>query len=240
MSRRRPSLPGVQAELTRLARLLDCAADDVADLARFDAAELRALRLAVATRQRARGAAVHARLARAGRLVPPRVTASVAHRTMPARVAAEVVSAMRPDHAVEVAHHLPVDYLADVTRHLAPDAAVPVVTGLSEQVLLSVSHELRRRDDFTTMAEVVTALTAAQVEAVAGALDDAAALLQVALHITDDAALDRLVRTLPEPLLARMARRARREARAWPHLLDLLRRLPADRRRRLLASAAQA
>lgn len=227
----------VKAEIERLAALLGCPAKDLSFLTRFSAQQLRAFRLAAAARLRADQAPTFRRIARAGRLLPAKVTAATTRRAMDADVAAGVVSALKPQQAAEIASCLPTDYLADVTRHLSADSATPVVTRLSDEVILAVSRELRSRRDFTAMAEIISALSGEQTAHVAQALDDPKTLVQVAVRISDDAAIDRLVRALPDDVLSQLVRVGSRQARLWPELLELLGRVPADRRRRLLAAA---
>ncbi|MGH3384140.1 MAG: magnesium transporter MgtE N-terminal domain-containing protein [Nocardioidaceae bacterium] len=227
----------VKAEIERLAALLGCPAKDLSFLNRFSAPQLRAFRLTASAWLRADQEPTFRRIARAGRLLPAKVTAATTRRAMDADVAAGVVSALKPQQAADIAGCLPTDYLADVTRHLSSDAAAPVVTRLSDEVILAVSRELRSRRDFTAMAEIISALSGEQTAYVAQALDDPKTLVQVAVRISDDGAIDRLVQALPDDLLSRLVRVGSRQARLWPELLELLGRVPAGRRRRLLAAA---
>lgn len=225
-----------EAEVTRLARLLRCAPEDVAFLRRFEAAELRALRLAVFERMYADHHNTYSRIGSASRLLPIKVTAPLAERMLPARVSAGVVGSLPPEHAATMARRMSVGYVADVSMLLSPTLAAPVLSRLPVDVVVRVAQVLDERGDHATMAEIVSALTDEQVTGVVDSIDDAATLVQVALRITDEAALQRLTRLLPEERMREMLRWASRRAGLWPELMGLLGRLPAAQRKRLLSA----
>jgi hypothetical protein len=224
------------AELQRLALLLRCKPREIDFLRRFAAVEIRVLRLAMFDRVYADHHTTYARIAAASRLLPMRVTAPLAQRMLPPRVSAGVVASLPPDQAAAMAERMTVDYVADVSSFLSPSKSAPVLERLPADLIVRVSEVLRDREDFNTMAEIVGALSDEQVVAVIGAIDDAETLVQVALRITDTEALNRLTDVLPEDRLVEMVAWGRRRTRMWPELLELLGRLPADRRKRLLAS----
>jgi hypothetical protein len=222
------------AEIERLARLLRCRAQDVEFLGRFPAAELRALRLAVFDRIYADHEATFARIASASRLLPMRVTAPLAERMLPARVAAGVVASLPADQAAAMSGRMSVGYVADVAAYLSPTLGSDVLTRLSNEVICRVAAVLGERGDHNTMAEIVGALTEDQVVAVVGDIDDPETLVQVALRVTDPGSLQRLADLLPEGKLQEMVAHARRRTALWPELAGLLGRLPATQRKRLL------
>jgi hypothetical protein len=226
----------VQAELARLARLLRCDARSLSFLRRFNAVELRALRVSVYARMYADHQATYARIASASRLLPMKVTAPLAQRMLPARVSAGVVASLPADQAAAMAGRMSVEYVADVSSHLAPALAAPVLSRLSPDVVVRVAGLLRDRADYDTMAEVVGALTDEQVTAVVASLDDAGTLVQVALRVTDEDALQRLTAVIPEERLQQMVVWGSRRTRLWPELTGLLTRLAPEQRRRLLSA----
>ena len=77
-----------RCEVARAARLMRVEVDDLAYLLRFDAGEIRALRLAVQARIRADNAHRFRRLAKLSGLLPRKVIASLAQRSMSPRLAA--------------------------------------------------------------------------------------------------------------------------------------------------------
>jgi hypothetical protein len=227
----------VTAEMQRLARLLYCEPGDLDYLARFEAVEIRALRTAVSRRMYADHRTTYTRLASASRLLPMKVTASLAERMLPARVAAGVVVSLPATQAAALSTRMSVEYVADVSGSLDPALAAPMLTRLPVGLVVAVARVLAEREDYDTMAETVAMLSDQQVEQVVDAIDDPGTLTLVALRVTDPAALQRLTKLLPEHRLREMVGWARRRARLWPELLALLGRLPAAQRRRLLSAA---
>jgi hypothetical protein len=227
----------VDSELERLARVLRCRTRDLGFLARFSATEIRALRLVVSARMYADHETTYSRIAAASRLLPMRVTAPLAQRMLPARVSAGVVASLPADQAAAMSARMSADYVADVSGFVHPVLSAPVLSRLPRDVIVRVAVVLAHREDYDTMAEVVAALSDAQVEAVVDAIEDPAVLVQVALRVTDPDALQHLTGIIPEPRLREMVVWARRRTRLWPELVALLGRLPAARRKRLLSAA---
>jgi hypothetical protein len=225
------------SELERLARLLRCRTRDLGFLGRFDTAEIRALRLAVFARMYADHETTYSRIASASRLLPLRVAAPLAQRMLPARVSAGVVASLPAEQAAAMSARMSADYVADVSGFLHPVLSAPVLSRFPAEVIVRVAAVLADREDFDTMAEIVSALCDEQVEAVVEAIEDPAVLVQVALRVTDPDALRHLTGILPEARLREMVLWARRRTRLWPELLALLGRLPAVQRKRLLSAA---
>jgi hypothetical protein len=226
-----------ESELERLARLLRCRAGDLGFLARFAAVEIRALRLAVFARMYADHETTYSRIASASRLLPMRVTAPLAQRMLPARVSAGVVASLPADQAAAMSARMSADYVADVSGFLHPVLSAPVLSRFPADVIVRVAAVLADREDYDTMAEIVSALSDEQVEAVVDAIEDPAVLVQVALRVTDPNALQHLTGIIPEARLREMVVWARRRTRLWPELVALLGRLPTAQRKRLLSAA---
>jgi hypothetical protein len=227
--------PGVGAEVERLALLLRCERRELEFLSRFAAVEIRELRVAAFNRLYADHEATYARIATASRLLPMKVTAPLAERMLPPRVSAGVVASLPPDQAATMAGRMSVDYVADVSSYLSPSLAGPVLGRLPVELVQRVAGVLCDRADYSTMAEVVGALSDEQVVAVVESIDETEILVQVALRVTDPDALGRLARLLPDDRLHDMVRFAGRRTRMWPDLMGLLNRLPSDQRRRLVS-----
>jgi hypothetical protein len=226
---------GVTAEIARTAQVLRCRPREIDFLCRFSAREIRALRMAIFERMYADHQETYSRIASASRLLPMKVTAPLAQRMLPPRVSAGVVASLPPDQAAAMSGRMSVDYVADVASFLSPALAEPVLSRLPVQLINRVADVLCDREDHDTMAEVVVALSDEQVVAVVESIGDAETLVLVALRVTDDAALDRLARVLPEERLQDMVGWASRRTALWAELAALLGRLPAPQRKRLLS-----
>jgi hypothetical protein len=227
----------VDSELERLARLLRCRTRDLDFLGRFAAVEIRALRLAVFARLYADHEVTYSRIASASRLLPMRVTAPLAQRMLPARVSAGVVASLPADQAAAMSTRMSADYVADLSGFLHPVLSAPVLSRFPADVIVRIAAVLAHREDYDTMAEIVSALGDDQVEAVVDAIEDPAVLVQVALRVTDPNALQHLTGIIPEARLREMVVWARRRTRLWPELVSLLGRLPTAQRKRLLSAA---
>lgn len=222
-----------RAELERLALLLRADPDDVAYLARFDAAALRALRTGVSEQIATENRAAYQRIAAASRLMPARATAAVAMKRMPPRLSAAAVGDMPPEHAADLAAAMRPDYLRQVCRHLSPTAAADVGRRLPDDVLAAVLAELLAHRDAVTMAEVIGTLDDDQIRTcVAAFADDTGLLIEVTLGISDAAAVQRLVRVVPEPTLRAMLEHARRTPGRETEMQAILTAVPPDVRDR--------
>lgn len=221
-----------RAELERLALLLRADLDDVAFLARFDAAALRALRTSVSQQIATENRAAYQRIAVASRLMPARATAAVAMKRMPPRLSAAVVGDMPPEHAADLAAAMRPDYLRQVCRHLSPTAAADVGWRLPDDVLSAVLDELLAHRDAVTMAEVVGTLDDDQIRTCVAAFDDddddMGLLVEMTLGISDAAAVQRLLRVLPQQTLRAMLEHARRTPGQETEMRAVLTAAPPD------------
>lgn len=167
------------SEINRLALLLDVQPDY---LQRFEAAEIRSLRTAVAQAMHRDNRRLFARMARASALLPAKATAALAQRSLSPRTAADVVGEMPPRHAADLAARMAPGYRADVCLHLAPDAVAPVLALLDASVVFSTRVELEERRDVETMAELVLALRDDQTVKVMESITDPLLLLEVLIR----------------------------------------------------------
>lgn len=225
-------------EVARIARVMRVDPDDVAYLARFDAKEIRSLRLAVQTRIRADNAHRFKRLASLSGLLPATLVASLAQRSMSPRLAAGVVEALSPDQAADVARRMGPAYLAKTCEYLPSSVATPIVTHLADDTLLAVCDVLVEQRAPAAMAEMIESLSDEQLVTFMERVDDPAMLLDISAVTTADGQLERVATLVPDELLSRIIRHAVDSAAHWDLALGLLALLPASERKRLLAVVA--
>lgn len=228
----------VAAELTRTARLMHVDATELAYLRRFDAPELRGLRCAVQNRFRAENAHRFKRLAAITAILPHRLVATLAQRSMSPRLAAGVVEALPADAAADVASRMAPEYLATTCAYLPPDVAGPIIGRLPDDVLMAANDVLIERRAYADLAEMVESLDDERLVMMMRHVGDSAALLEISAVVTADGQLDRVAALVPDELLSGILRYAVDSASHWQLALGLLARLPADQRRRLLSVAA--
>ena len=221
-----------------MARLMRVDPGELAYLARFEASEIRSLRLAVQARIRADNAHRFKRLATLSGLLPRKMVASLAQRSMSPRLAAGVVEALPPDHAADVAGRMEPAYLAKTCEYLPADVATPIVTHLSDEKLLAVCDVMVEQRAQPAMAEMIEALSDAQLVTFMTRIDDPATLLDISAVVTADGQLERVATLVPDELLSRIVRHAVDTAAHWDLALGLLALLPTSERKRLLAVVA--
>lgn len=228
----------VTCELARTARLLRADEAELAYLLRFDATEIRSLRLAVHARIRGDNAHRFKRLASLSAVLPRKLVATLAQRSMSPRLAAGVVEALPAEHAADVARRMEPDYLAKTCAYLPPDVATPIITHLPDQTLLAVCDVMAQRAAYDAMAEMVESLTDDQLRTFMRHIDDPGTLLDISAAVTADGQLERVATLVSDDLLSRIVRHAVDSAAHWDLALGLLALLPAPQRKRLLAVVA--
>lgn len=232
--------PAVACEVARTARLLRTGEDDLTYLLRFDAVEIRSLRLALHARIRHDNAHRFKRLARLSGLLPRKLVAALAQRSMSPRLAAGVVEALPAEHAADVAGRMEPGYLAKTCAYLPPEIATPIIVHLSDDTLLAVCDVLTAQAAYDAMAEMVETLSDDQLRTFMRHIDDPGVLLDISAAVTADGQLERVARLVSDDLLSRIVRHAVDSAAHWNLALGLLALLPASERRRLLAVVAAA
>lgn len=237
-------MPDVSAatvcEVARAARLMRVEPDQLTYLLRFDASEVRAVRLAVHARIRADNAHRFKRLAKLSGLLPRKMVASLAQRSMSPRLAAGVVEALPADHAADVAGRMEPAYLAKTCEYLSAAVAMPIVAQLPDEQLLAVCDVMVEQCSRAAMAEMIESLSDDQLVTFMVRIDDPGMLLDISAVVTADGQLERVASLVPDELLSRIVRHAVDTAAHWDLALGLLALLPASERKRLLAAVAAA
>lgn len=188
----------VQAEILKLARLLQREPERLSYLERVPLKDLSALRARITEVLFTAHEAALGRLAAASRLLPAGLVASLGQNTFGPMLSARITGLLEPDRAVEVAARLPTDFLADAAVELDPRRASAVIAGIPPHRISEITSELARRGEYVTMGRFV------------GHLNDAA--LTSALNVLGDEDLVRTLVVMEErPDVARLVRLTDRE-----------------------------
>ena len=191
----------IEAEILKLARLLQCDPMRLSYLRRVPPTDLRALRDQVTETLFAAHEGVLRRLAAASRLLPVALVAGLAEHTLGPMVAARVAGMLDPERADQVGNRLPTPFVADIATELDPRRASGVIARIPPERIFEITRELARRKEHVTMGRFV------------GHLDDAA--LGCALRALGDEDLLRTLAVMEEPLdlerLERLTGRKRME-----------------------------
>jgi hypothetical protein len=226
---------GIRSETLKLARLLERDPESLAYLHEVPADDIRALRELATDRIYEAGGGAISTLARASKLIPPALTATLATRTFGPVLSARVAGELDPGRAVDIASKLPPVFLADVAVELDPRRASAVLGRLPAALVGSVAAELIRREEYVTMGRFVGHIAPDALEAALGAMNDSE-LLAVAFVLEDKSALDGLIDELGLERLEGVLTAAADEG-LWPEALDLFVNL-SDARRAAIADAA--
>jgi hypothetical protein len=226
---------GIHSEILKLARLLERDPESLSYLDAVPADDIRAVRELATDRIYDAGGGAISTLAKATKLIPPSLTATLATRTFGPILSARVAGQLDPGRAVEVASKLPPDFLADVAVELDPRRASGLLGRLPATLVGSVAAELIRREEYVTMGRFVGHIAPDALEASLATMTDSE-LLAVAFVIEDRNALDGLIEELGLERLEGVLTAAADED-LWPEALDLFANL-SDARRAAIADAA--
>ena len=144
-----------EAEVLRLARLLDVDVATLGFLEGIEAGELRELRRLATDALFDADSATLARLAAAGKLLPTGLVAAISERAFGPLLAARVTSYMDPGRAADVGKHLDPTFLADICVQLDPRSAKKIIPRMELETVLAVTEELLERGDFVTLGRFV-------------------------------------------------------------------------------------
>jgi hypothetical protein len=194
----------LEAEILKLARLLERDPESLSYLARVPSADLRSLRERVTEVLFTAHEPALKRLAAASRLLPVGLVASLGQHTFGPMLAARITGLLDPERAVDVAARLPVDFLADAAIELDPRRASAVVAGIPAKRISQITAELARRGEYVTMGRFVGHLNDASLAAALEVLDDEE-LLQTLLVMEDRPDPERLVRVTDRQRVERLA-----------------------------------
>ncbi|HET6707858.1 hypothetical protein [Amycolatopsis sp.] len=218
-----------EAEILKLARVLDVEPARLGYLARVDADDLQAFREQVTDTLFDANAAVLQRMALAARLVPVAVLAKIAEKVFGPLLCARIAGLVDVTRGVDVAKRLSPRFLAEVAAELDPRRASAIITRIPLDTVLAVAAELARKEDWITLGRFVGHLPDLTVRRALDRIDDPA-LLRIAFVLDDKHRIDHVVGLLPAHRLGRLVTAASKNEDLWTPALDLLTHLGEARR----------
>lgn len=174
-----------EAEIRKLARLLDAPPERFDYLRTVPLAELRQFREQTTAALFDAHAGALRRMAAASRLLPGPVLARMAELVFGPLLSARIAGLVEPAHGVDIARRLPPGFLADVAAELDPRRASGIIAGLPRPLMTAVAAELARREDWVTIARFVDHLPDSAIEA--------------GLQFVPDGALAEIIALLDDP-----------------------------------------
>ena len=195
----------LQAELEKLARVLECPPTQLDDLKKLSVEQLRSLREQISAALFDEHAEVFRRLAESSKLLPVAITAKLSKAVFGPMFSARISGLLPVDRAVAIARKLPVDFLADLTLHMDPRSARPLLRQMPMDLILASAEALAERGEYVTMARFVDALTLDAVLEVSEQLSDEQ-LLQIGFYVETPACLTAIIAALPAKRVANTVR----------------------------------
>lgn len=211
----------VQAQLVRLARVLNVDPGALEFLQGHDAQALSRFRQQVSTALFDEHRSLFAKLAQANRMLPLPVTAKLTRAVIGPTIAGRVASEMAPERAVALAQRLPTDFLADTCQAMDPERASAVVRAMPTDIVAAVSQALCRNGEHITAATFVGVLDDAVIEAVMAQTPDDADLLRIGFFIEDKSRLEAVTRLMSDDRVVGCLRTAHQQG-LWAEALALM------------------
>ncbi|MEV4148100.1 hypothetical protein AB0J40_30845 [Amycolatopsis sp. NPDC049691] len=218
-----------EAEILKLARVLDVEPARLAYLARVDPGDLQAFREQVTDTLFDANIAVLQRMALAARLLPGGVLAKIAEKVFGPLLCARIAGVVDVARGVDVAKRLHPRFLAEVAAELDPRRASAIISRIPLDTVLAVANELARKEDWITLGRFVGHLPDPTVRRALDEIDDPG-LLRIAFVLDDKRRVDHVVGLLPAHRLGRVVTAAGADEDLWIPALDLLSHLSDARR----------
>jgi hypothetical protein len=195
--------PETEAEILKLARVLERDPTTFSYLQRVPHEDLRVLREQVTEVLFTAHEAVFARLAAASKLLPVGLVASLGQSTFGPMLSARITGLLDPARAVEVAARMATPFLADAAIELDPRRASAVIAGIPAERIAEITSELARRREYVTMGRFVGHLDDQALAAALAVLNDED-LAQTLFVMEDRPDLERLARLTGPERVARL------------------------------------
>lgn len=229
-----------QAEVQKLALLLNTRADALHFLDKLDAPAIRALRERMTAAMYDVDAHIFSRIAVATRMVPAAIAAVIAEKAMGPLLCARVAGQLPARQAADIAKRLHDRLLADVCIEIDPRHVRELIALMPVDRVVAVALELARRKAYIVMGRFVDSLPLPAMRAVLDALRDDEALLRIGFFVEDAAQLNKVIDLLPQERLRTLVRLAvEHGGELWGEALALVNAIDVAHRRRMAAMAAE-
>jgi hypothetical protein len=212
-----------QAEVTKLARLLDERPERLAYLQKLRPDDLRLLRELATDAHYASDQGRFQRIAFASSLLPHPLTALIAQKAFGPLLCARIAGVLNTDHAIALADRMPAGFLSDLAVELDPRRCSAIISGMPPEQIAGVAEILGTRGEYVAMGRFVGHMTDEAIEQSLAVLDEPA-LLRISYVLEGDDGLERVIGLMSRDHLRR-AVRAASEHDLWPEALDLLGRV---------------
>lgn len=201
-------------EITKLAAGIGVDESGLAALDGLSAEQIRAFREVATAALFGRHEARLKRIAALSNKLPPPVVAKISQNALGPMLAGRITSVMDARDAAKLAEHVDHDFMAKLAVALDPRAVTALAGVLGDDLIVELGRRLLDAGEIITLARFTAAVSPAVATAVvADASGDQ--LLQIALYLEEQDALDRLVAEIDEPQRAGLIEAAKAEPEAY-------------------------
>lgn len=198
----------IQAERTKLARVLEKPADQLRYLDAIPSAELRELRERLTAAFFNENGAVFERVAGASKLMPDTLVAKLSERVFGPVLSARISGFMPPDRTAKVAVAMHPPFLAEVSLALEPSRTSALLQRLPTRLIVEVGQILQARQEYLVMARFVDSISLEAIRAVVEKITDDETLLRIACYVENPARLEEITTSIPLERLRGIVRTA--------------------------------
>ncbi|MBS64219.1 hypothetical protein [Salinisphaera sp.] len=218
-----------QAELVKLARILQTETGELEHLDYLEAERLRTLREGITEALFEKFRPTFTGFARLSSIVPLAMSARIAERVLGPLLAGRIAGEMPPDKAIDMAGRLSDDFLADTCLHIDPVRAKPIIAGFPVDRAIAITRVLLARGETITMSRFVDVLPEHTLFAATDAIENESDLLEIGFFVENSAQLDRVIEHLNSDRREAIVAAAASE-QLWPEVLATLLRIGQDAR----------
>ncbi|MGC0416289.1 hypothetical protein [Embleya sp. AB8] len=205
-------------EIDKLARLLEVPAERLDFLHDRPAADVRRFREQTTATLFDTRPDMLDRIARATKLVPAVVAATISQKALGPQLAARVAGRLEAARAVDIIERVPLAFAVAATPHLDPRQVRDLVDRLDEDLLVGIARALADAGDFVTMGRFVGRIPDGALRRILAEVDDTV-VLRAGCYIDDAQCLDHVVDLLGPDRLESVIRSA--AAGLWPEALTV-------------------
>lgn len=224
-----------QAELIKLAQLMDVPVSHITFLQDIPPESLNHFRLALMERMLDQRRSVIQRLAIWIYWMPTWVSVLVARMWLSPPLIAKLASNLPAWRIHRIAKHFSAEFMASIAKHLDPRVARELVQLLDSKQLVAISKALLSEQDYVTMGRFVGMLSDEAILQVSAVIKDETELLEIAFHVESTERMDHLVHVLPEERVHRALMLICDPSKrlVWPKLLALMSSVGYELKRKL-------
>lgn len=224
-----------RAEQVKLSRTLGVEPSELDFLAPAPAADLRALREAIADELFDADRRHFEGIVKLAKRLPTGLAATLARRALGPRLAAGTANILPPELAEAFVKRLPPDFLADIAVHADGRKLAPIIRKVPPQTITEITRLLAQRREYVVMGSLVGHLKPNALESAIKSLDVESLLRTGFVMENKDPTLDEAQRHFSQERLNEYVRAAV-EHELIPELLDSSSHLKRRQFRRLAAA----